>query len=407
MRERCAAVQRRAPFKPKLGRPGSASKPRQDLVDRLRAHRLDQVKVEAGAARAPPVVFAAPTGECHQHASTHGAGRRAGAQRLRGRPCRPCRCRRTPPRVESRALPAVPRRRCIRCASGDRSPRAGSPMHRRRRRCRRPPAHGCAVAAGAWPSRSKSFGDTVPVGLDGRQAHGELAARAPRPRYRALTLPPCKSTSRRTSDRPMPSPSGARSTQTPDLREHVEHLREHVGGMPVPLSTHPRDRLAALALQRDSDAATLGRVLGGVVQQVANHLRQTRRVAVDPDRLIRQVDTQLVLRRIDERLACPRAPHRSRRAGRHARAAARPCRCVMRDTSSRSSISRTSCSTWRSIMRQHARGLLARRSARASAPARRCGSAPADCAARAPAWRGTRPCGGRRRARPARRASAR
>ena len=84
-----------------------------------------------------------------------------------------------------------------------------------------------------------------------------------------------------------------------------------------------------------------GGVLGGVVEQVADDLRQPR-----PDRRrrssgsARQLDAQRRARPASISGWRVSTARRRRRAGRAARGAARPCRVVMRETSSRSSTRR-------------------------------------------------------------------
>ena len=68
---------------------------------------------------------------------------------------------------------------------------------------------------------------------------------------------------------------------------------------------------------------------------------------------------------------------------------------VMRDTSSRSSTSRVRCASCRSMTSRAQLELRIGDRPHAHELARRCGSAPADCAARARAWPGTHPCAGR------------
>ena len=51
-------------------------------------------------------------------------------------------------------------------------------------------------------------------------------------------------------------------------------------GMPMPVSLHGHHRLARLAPGAEHDPAALGRVLGGVVEQVGEHLRQPGRIGV-------------------------------------------------------------------------------------------------------------------------------
>ena len=66
---------------------------------------------------------------------------------------------------------------------------------------------------------------------------------------------------------------------------------------------------------------------------------------------------------------------------------------VMRETSSRSSTRRVRCPTCRSMTSRAHDQLRGRAAGYCASAARRCGSAPADCAARAPASPGIHPCG--------------
>ena len=95
------------------------------------------------------------------------------------------------------------------------------PGCRPRPRCR--PRPGCGAAPGSAARRRRRRPVPPPVrGSSDRQADDELAALCPRPSLRASTVPPCISTSRLTSVRPMPSPPCDRSSDRVDLREHLE-----------------------------------------------------------------------------------------------------------------------------------------------------------------------------------------
>ena len=77
-----------------------------------------------------------------------------------------------------------------------------------------------------------------------------------------------------------------------DLREQLEHFRLLVAGYAEAGVGYGDDRFVALASQRDGDAAALRRVLGGVVEQIADDLREPGRVGVEPDRLAGNVYLQ-------------------------------------------------------------------------------------------------------------------
>ena len=67
------------------------------------------------------------------------------------------------------------------------------------------------------------------IGVRQRQAHDELAALARAARCGPRPLPPCSSTSRCTSDRPMPRPPCERSFERVDLRERLEQALGDLG----------------------------------------------------------------------------------------------------------------------------------------------------------------------------------
>ena len=79
----------------------------------------------------------------------------------------------------------------------------------------------------------------------------------------------------------MPRPPCARRDDAIDLREHVEHARQHLrrdadAGVADATTTSPPSAPAASV-----DAAAVVGVLGGVVQQVGEHLRQAHGIAAD------------------------------------------------------------------------------------------------------------------------------
>ena len=121
--------------------------------------------------------------------------------------------------------------------------------------------------------------------------------------------------------------------------------------MPMPLSLHPDDRLARRS--RSTVSATWPPPVGelaGVVEQVAEDLRQARRVAVEVDRLRRQRDRQLVVHARRERAGRLDRLLDDRRQLDVARLRSSILPRVMRLTSSRSSTRRDSWPTWRSII---------------------------------------------------------
>ena len=182
-----------------------------------------------------------------------------------------------------------------------------------------------------------------------------------------------------------------------DLREEVEHLGQHLRGNADAGVAHAEHRLLPFPRRGNPDRAALRRVLGGVVEQVGEHLRQPGLVGVDAQRLARDMppSSWWLPASISGRLVSTALLHDCWPA-RGICSSRRILPRVMRDTSSRSSTSRTRCVTWRSITSlgpEHV-GLVLAAAGAARQP--RCGSAPADCAARGPASRGTRSSAGRR-----------
>ena len=180
----------------------------------------------------------------------------------------------------------------------------------------------------------------------------------PTPGLSAVTLPPCSSTSRRTSARPMPRPPCARSSLRPTWVNISNTSGRASGAMPMPVSvteitTWSPSRRAARSIRPPS---------GVYFTALFSRLLTTWAIRV------RVGDRSAGLRRAAARPACgrPRSPAAcwSRR-----RWPARLCRSTrslrsstlpleMRAMSSRSSTSRTRCLSWRSIMsRARSQGL--------------------------------------------------
>ena len=80
------------------------------------------------------------------------------------------------------------------------------------------------------------------------------------------------------------------------LREHLENAVELIGGHADAAVPHHDDDLVALTLGREPDSSSRLGVLTGVVEQIAEDLRQPHRVGIEEDRLLRQrhVDRLLV-----------------------------------------------------------------------------------------------------------------
>ena len=82
------------------------------------------------------------------------------------------------------------------------------------------------------------------------------------------------------------------------------------GGMPSPVSVTRTIDFPAFSYGRELDGAPFGRVLGGVGEEVTDHLGKTGRVGVEPDRFLRQGELQGVPCSLDDRAGWPRRPFR-------------------------------------------------------------------------------------------------
>ncbi len=78
------------------------------------------------------------------------------------------------------------------------------------------------------------------------------------------------------------------------LREHLEEIRQMLGGNADPVIAHADNRLLALVLDRQPDVTVLVGELASVVQQVADNLRQPRGIGMQVDLVRRQRDRQLL-----------------------------------------------------------------------------------------------------------------
>src|SRR5205085_4414518 len=77
-----------------------------------------------------------------------------------------------------------------------------------------------------------------------------------------------------------------------ELRERVEDRVEAVGRDPHAVVLHPKDGLAAVDAERETNAAARRRVLARVAEQVADDLLQPGRIAADGHRLARHSHVQ-------------------------------------------------------------------------------------------------------------------
>ena len=91
-----------------------------------------------------------------------------------------------------------------------------------------------------------------------------------------------------------PQPAARALQRRIDLREHLEDSAKLVGGDADARVPDSDDRLLAFLLDREPDATALVGELAGVVQEVAHHLSQPDRVAVDVHGIRRQRDGQFM-----------------------------------------------------------------------------------------------------------------
>ena len=137
------------------------------------------------------------------------------------------------------------------------------------------------------------------------------------------------------------------------LRSTWENMSKMLGqasaGMPIPLSRTETHDLVAAPLGGRARCGPRLRVLGAVGEQVAEDLGQPGQVGVEEDRLGRQRDGQLVPGRLDGGRAVSTALLTTSASGTRERRSSILLRLI-RETSSRSSMSRTMCPSWRSIM---------------------------------------------------------
>ena len=240
---------------------------------------LDQVDVEAGLLGAHLVAVLAVAGDRHQPDPRQpGLGRIRRPARSRpsaaGR-CRAARCRaRTSP---ASPAPAARRTRPRPHAPGRPAPpRARSP----RPRCRRRPA--CAAPPRAPPSSTCDRDrDCVrhAVAAGGQVTTNSLPL--PEPLLNASTRPSCSATSDLTMLRPSPSPPSERSSPCRPCTNRSNTTGSISLRMPMPVSLTATRIIIAHAFGADGDRPARRRVLGGVRQQVPEHLRESRLVAVD------------------------------------------------------------------------------------------------------------------------------
>ena len=181
--------------------------------------------------------------------------------------------------------------------------RRAQPPARRRRRATCAPAWPCSSQQHAPALSAASALSSTTSTRDGRARPASVAAcrgSAPRRRgaarqrqaHRERRCPgrgPSLSRAQRaamharpgcaTSARPMPRPPWRGRASRRPARTARRRAPASRGAMPMPLSRTRTHGLVALRPRTQRDAAAAGRVLGGVVQQVGQHLREARRVA--------------------------------------------------------------------------------------------------------------------------------
>ena len=179
------------------------------------------------------------------------------------------------------------------------------------------------------------------------------------------------------------------------LGEELEHLGELLGrdaDAPVPDADDDLVRPRCGPMSRMWPAVLA--VLGRVVQQVHHHLLEPGRVGVDPE--VAPVDARRRARASAPRRAASPWPTALSRIGVASSTSLRSSIFprVMRETSSRSSMSRVRCFICRA-MTSIDQSMCSFESAPGRHARRRCRWRPAGSSARGRAWPGTRPCAGR------------
>ena len=132
------------------------------------------------------------------------------------------------------------------------------------------------------------------------QVHDELAALA-EPRAARLDVAAVHPDEVAHDRQPDAEPAARPVERRVALREEVEDEGQEIGRDADPRVPDPDRDAVALALRRQPDGATPRRVLGGVAQQIADDLRQTRRIGVEAHRVAGQRDRERMAARVDAR----------------------------------------------------------------------------------------------------------
>ena len=260
-------------------------------------------------------------------------------------------------------------------------------------RCRRRP--GCG-------GRARRPACRAPRGSHARRAAAILAAGrrttnslpCPGPRCGPRRVPPCISTSRLTSDRPMPSPPCDALERLVDLREHVEDPRQHLRRDADAVVDDAHDHRVAVAARLSSRdaaacAACTSRRCSAGWRTPARAARGRRRAR--SSRAGRSIVSLCCCASISGPAGLDRLPNR-------------PCRARLRSLLQLDLAAADAAHVEQVVDEPHHLPELAvhhvpraleqpASSLRELAGAAgRCAAAPADCAARGPASPGTRPC---------------
>ena len=167
--------------------------------------------------------------------------------------------------------PSVPR-----CTPNGRRARAASTARSARLRC--PRSARCADAASRGPATP-----LVRVARGASIAGSWTMKVLPAGELSASIVPPCSSTSRRTSVRPMPSPPARRSSCARPARTGRRRAAAAPAGCRRRCRAPRSTRCAPSRRHLDLDRAAGRRVLQRVGEQVVHHLLDARRVGIDPD----------------------------------------------------------------------------------------------------------------------------
>ena len=242
---------------------------------------------------------------------------------------------------------------------------AARPASRRRRRCRRRPAPAPAAWRAAACVRRSGPAVRRPIACRRGKPHGEFAA-LPRPVAGGRsTPPPCIST-RRLHQRQADAQPALRAV---GARRPARTARRARRAAPArcrcPLSLHPqiRRRRRRPRLQRIGRPAAV--YLAALFSRLASTCARRTGSPSTHERLARHAHLEPWPARLDQRARRSRPPGHDGAEIAAAPGAAAILPREMRDTSSRSSISRAMWSTWRSIMSRARLGL-------GGTPARRC-----------------------------------